>query len=186
MQLVVPTTEHLSSYLAARRAGFQWGLQLSDDAMARHLADVEADPRKFLAGLQDLNPVGRTVTLPDGSEVPRLPQHTRWMWDGEFAGIITFRFQPDTNELPPHVLGHIGYAVVESKRRMGYASQALTQILELPREMGLTYVEITTDVDNTASQGVILKCGGTLASQRPRPIAQGGEPLNYYVIQLQA
>ena len=106
------------------------------------------------------------------------------MWDGTFAGIITFRFVPGSNELPPHVLGHIGYAVVEAKRRRGYASQALSEILALPRAMGFEYVEITTDVDNIASQAVIAKCGGILVSQRPRPAAQGGEPLNYFVIRL--
>jgi predicted acetyltransferase len=41
------------------------------------------------------------------------------MWDGEFCGSIGLRWLPGTEELPPHCLGHIGYAVVPWKRRLG-------------------------------------------------------------------
>jgi len=34
------------------------------------------------------------------------------MWDGEFCGQIAFRWQPGTEALPPHCLGHVGYSVV--------------------------------------------------------------------------
>jgi len=41
------------------------------------------------------------------------------MWDDEFAGSIGFRWQPGTSALPPHCLGHIGYAVVPWKQGRG-------------------------------------------------------------------
>src|SRR2546430_6881442 len=37
-------------------------------------------------------------TLPDGSVVPRLPGYRKWIWDGEFCGVIGFRWQPGRSE----------------------------------------------------------------------------------------
>jgi len=49
--------------------------------------------------------------------VPRLPGRVLWVWDGEFCGVINLRFVPGTLDLPPHVSGHAGYAIVPWKRR---------------------------------------------------------------------
>jgi len=184
MELVRPTLEHVPSYIEARERGFSFDMNTAPEAIAALTAEIKADPVAFVRTVEDLDPVGRTVTLPDGSQVPRLPQYARWMWDGEFSGVITFRWQPGTVELPPHVLGHIGYAVVEWKRRRGYATQALHDILELPRLVGLPYVEITTNPDNIASQGVVLANGGEFVRQYDRPASQGGMPINLYRIAL--
>ena len=70
-----------------------------------------------MALLDDREAKRGPVTLPDGSQVPRLPGYRRWMWDGEFCGSIGFRWQPGTSALPPYVLGHIGYSVVPWKQR---------------------------------------------------------------------
>jgi predicted acetyltransferase len=83
--------------------------------------------------------------------VRRLPGYRRWMWDGELCGVIGFRWQPGSNELPPHVLGHIGFAVVPWKRKRGYATRALALLLPELRDTGLEYVKLTTDTDNVAS-----------------------------------
>ncbi len=184
MELLRPTLEMVPSYLAARERGFSFDINTDPEAVAALTAQIRSDPQAFIDGVEDLHPEGRTITLHDGTEVPRLPQYTRWMWDGEFAGVITFRWQRGTAELPPHVLGHIGYAVVEWKRNLGYATQALHDVLELPRREGLPYVEITTNIDNFASQAVVLKCGGQFVEQYNRPASQGGAPLNRYVIRL--
>jgi hypothetical protein len=88
------------------------------------------------------------VILPDGSTVPRLPGFRRWIWDDEFCGSIDFRWQPGTSDLPAHVLGNIGYAVVPWKRGRGYAKRALGLLLREVRSTGLTFVELTTDPDN--------------------------------------
>jgi predicted acetyltransferase len=160
MQLVAPSTEHLDSFVAALRRG--WSPSSENDISAEVLAEIEADVDDFLAATDDRDPVGRTVTLPDGSTVPRLPGVVRWMWDGEFCGSINLRWQDGTPELPPRCLGHIGYSVVPWKRRLGYAAQALRDVLPLAVEVGLPYVVITTDPDNVASQRVIESNGGVL------------------------
>ncbi len=184
MELLRPTIDMLPSYLAARERGFSFDINPDPDAVTRFTAEIKADPEAYIESVEDLHPAGRTLRLQDGTEVPRLPQHTRWMWDGEFAGVITFRWQPGTAELPPYVLGHIGYAVVEWKRNLGYATRALHDVLALPRAEGLPYVEITTNLDNIASQAVVLKCGGVFVEQYDRPVSQGGAPINKYVIRL--
>jgi hypothetical protein len=74
---VWPSDEYLPSYRALERG---WSPDnLRPEAAAEQLAQVQADPRAFLEGLVVLEPQGRTVTLPDGSKVPRLPGYRRWM-----------------------------------------------------------------------------------------------------------
>jgi predicted acetyltransferase len=107
--------------------------------------------------------------LPDGSTVPRIPGYHRWMWDGEFCGRISFRWQPGTTSLPPHCLGHIGYSVVPWKQRLGYATLALKQLLPEARAEGLPFVEITTVPSNFPSQRVILANGGVLVDHFTTP-----------------
>ena len=87
------------------------------------------------------------------------------MWDGEYCGAISLRWQPGTMDLPPHCLGHIGYAVVPWKRRRGYATAALEQMLVLARDEGLPFVDIVTDDDNVASQAVVRANGGLLEEE---------------------
>jgi predicted acetyltransferase len=122
------------------------------------------------------------VRLPDGSLVERLPGFHRWIWDGEFAGSISFRWKNGTPDLPPTCLGHVGYAVVPWKRGRGYAKTALSLILPEARGVGLPYIEITTDVDNVASQRVIEANGGTLIERFNKgPVYGSGEGLRFRI-----
>jgi predicted acetyltransferase len=98
----------------------------------------------------------------------------RWLWDGEFCGSISLRWQAGRSDLPPHCLGHIGYGVVPWKQRRGYATEALRQLLPLARSEGLPFVEVTTDPDNIASQRVIEANAGVLVEHFAKPDAQGG------------
>lgn len=186
MKLVRPSSEHLPGYVAALERGWS-----PDDARGQAAADDEleriaGDGERFLASLVDREAKGGPVVLPDGSSVPRLPGYRRWMWDGEFCGSIGFRWQPGTEALPPHCLGHIGYAVVPWKRNRGYATSALRQMLPEARAEGLAYVEITTDPDNVASQRVIEANGGVLVERFTKPPQFGGKPGLRYRIDLSA
>src|SRR5207247_6493229 len=136
----------------------------------------------FLASLVDPDAKGDPIPLPDGTTVPRLPGYYRWMWDGEFCGAIGLRWRRGTEALPPHCLGHIGYAVVPWKQRRGYATRALREVLQEAKAEGLRYVEITTSPDNTASKRVIEANGGVLVEEVVKPAALGGRPeLRYRV-----
>jgi predicted acetyltransferase len=124
--------------------------------------------------MEDTEAKRGSVVLPDGSTVKRIPGFRRWVWDGDFCGSIGFRWSPGTSELPPHVLGHIGYAIVPWKRDRGYASLALRLLLPEAWSLGLTHVDLTTDPDNMPSQKVILNNGGWLVGLFRKPDAYGG------------
>lgn len=176
MRIVRPSQEHLASYVAALERGWSPDNLRGLEATHEELARIHADAAAFLACMEDREARGPPIRLPDGSMVERLPGITRWLWDGEFCGSIGFRWQPGTTDLPPHCLGHIGYAVVPWKRGRGHATSALRQMLPEARAVGLSFVEITTDVDNLASQRVILANGGVLVERFDKPPQCGGRP----------
>ena len=182
MHLVAPSRAQLASFVEALRLG--WSPSTEHDISGEVLAEIEADADAFLAGADDRNPIGRTITLPDGSVAARIPGFVRWMWDGEFCGSINLRWQDGTPDLPPHCLGHIGYSVVPWKQRRGYATQALREMLPLAREVGLRYVEITTDPDNLASQRVVEANGGALVEHITKHATSGGGPALLYRVTL--
>ncbi len=144
MTLEVPRLELLASYAAALRTG--WLPNTGRDVSAEQLARVAQDAGAFVASM--MWTPGSTITLEDGRV------------DGAFCGSINFRHLAGTEDLPPHVSGHVGYAVVPWKRRRGYASQALRGMLPLAAAVGLSRVMVTCDDDNLASRRVIEACGG--------------------------
>jgi len=172
MMLVRPTREYLAGYVAALKRGWSPD-NMREAARLEELEWIQKDPVSFLESLEDRRAKAGPVRLPDGSFVKRLPGIHRWMWDGEFAGDIGFRWQPGTPVLPPTCLGHIGYSVVPWKRNHGYATEALRLILPEAQKEGLPYVEITTDEDNVASQRVIIANGGTLVEKFNKGPAYG-------------
>jgi predicted acetyltransferase len=173
MQLVWPSIDTLPSYAKALERGWSPN-NLRSEAGQEELALIEADPDGFVASLVDREGKGAPVRMPDGSFVPRLPGYRRWMWDGEFCGTISLRWQQGSNALPPYCLGHIGYSVVPWKQRQGYATQALALLLRDAPAEGLTYVEITTEPENFASQRVIRANRGELVEEFVSPPELGG------------
>ncbi|HLX22521.1 MAG TPA: GNAT family N-acetyltransferase [Usitatibacter sp.] len=176
MELVRPGMEYLPSYRAALGRGWSADNVRKMVAVREELDAIEKDALAFVALLTDREAIGPPVTLPDGSQVPRLPGYRMWMWDGEFCGSIGFRWRPGTSDLPPHVLGHIGYAVVPWKQRRGYATRALALMLEHARDEGLEHVDLTTDEDNVPSQRVMLANGAVFVERFLKPPSQGGTP----------
>ena len=173
---MIPGTSFLDSYCAALRQGWSPNTVRPEVAI-EELEAIAADAEGFLRWKSDLEGNGPPVRQADGSLEPRLPGFSRWMWDGEFCGSINFRWQPGTTELPPVVLGHIGYNVVPWKRRQGYATVALTQLLDELDELEvveLPFVELTTDDNNIGSQRVIEANGGQLVERFEMLDEQGG------------
>lgn len=143
-----------------------------------------SDPAGYIKELDDLSGGGE-LTLEDGSKVERLPSISRYMWaDGQPAGRISYRWKAGTTKLPAHVLGHIGYETFPWFQKRGFATSALKQILTYPREQKMPYVEITTNVDNFASQKVITNNGGVVVEEFEKPASSGGGKALRYLIRL--
>ncbi len=174
LQLVRPAAEHLSAYRAALERGWSADTLRGPASALEELQRIEEDPLAFLALMDNPLGLGPMVVLPDGSQARRLPSLRRWMWDDEgFAGSINLRWTADGSMLPPHVLGHVGYAVVPWKQRRGHATRALALMLPLARARGLAFVWLTTDPNNRASQRVILANGGVLVERFDKGMAYG-------------
>ena len=182
MDLVWPAAQYLPGYVHALRQGWSPD-NLRPQAALDELARIAEDPDRFLSEQVDREAKGPSITLPDGSTVPRLPGYSRWMWDGEFCGSIGFRWQPGTTALPPYCLGHVGFSVVPWKRRRGYATRALQLLLPQAGEEGLAYIDLTTNSDNIASRRVIEANGGKLVERFHKPAVYGGaESLRFRIL----
>jgi predicted acetyltransferase len=173
MHLVWPAPEYLPSYTQALEHGWSPD-NLRPEAAREELERIARDAPRFLAEQVDPEAKGPPVILGDGSVVRRVPGYRRWMWDGEFCGVVSFRWQPGTVELPPYVLGHVGFSVVPWKRRRGYATRALELLLLDLRKEGLPYVELTTDATNVGSQRAIQANGGQVVERFHKPAYHGG------------
>jgi predicted acetyltransferase len=172
--LVTPTLDRLPGHRDALNRGWSPD-NVSPERTARlHLAKIAGDPAGFVASLTDPEAKGGPITLPDGTTRPRLPGYFLWVWDGDFCGSFSFRWQKGTSELPDHCLGHIGYSIVPWKRERGYATTGLRRLLGQAKQRGLDYVELTTEPANLPSQKVILANGGRPLGPRRKIAAYGG------------
>jgi predicted acetyltransferase len=186
MKLVWPEAQYLEGYIHALQQGWSPD-NLRPQAAEEQLARIAQDAARFLGEQIDREATGPPVTLPDGSLVRRLPGYSQWMWDGEFCGVINFRWQPGTTELPPYCLGHIGYSVVPWKRHRGYATRALNLLVPQAISEGLAYLEVITDADNVASQRVIEANGGRLIERFHKSSEYGGsESLRFRIFLAEA
>lgn len=173
-----PAAGHLPQYIEALQRGWSPDNLRTEATASAHLALIAADAEAFLAAQHDPEGRGAPITRPDGTQVQRLPGWYRWIIDpaeDALCGAIGFRWQPGTSALPPHVLGHIGYAVVPWRRGRGHATRALGLLLaELRGLPGLSHVDLTTDPENPASITVIESNGGVLVEQFEKDAAYGG------------
>ncbi|MDB5433454.1 MAG: GCN5-related N-acetyltransferase [Caulobacter sp.] len=172
--LIRPSLEALPGYAGALRRGWSPDNVRGAVTAALHLEKIAEDPVAFVEGLEDREARLGPLTMPDGTQRARLPGFVRWIWDGDFCGSVGFRWQPGSSDLPEHVLGHVGYAVVAWKRGQGLASEGLRLFLPLARAEGLTHIDLTADPDNIPSQKVILNNGGRLLERFRKDEAYGG------------
>lgn len=164
--LVRPSIETLPGHVDALQRGWSPDNIRGAAAAQECLERIAGDAGAYLALTDNPQGGGPPVTLADGSLQPRLPSLARWIWDDEgFVGAINLRWAPGHGPLPPHVLGHVGYSIAPWKRRLGHATRALGLLLPQARAVGMSRIELTTDLDNLASQRVITSNGGVLLEE---------------------
>lgn len=178
ISLVIPSRAYLPGYVAALRAG--WSPDNTQDLHEEHLVSIRRDADAFL---NDLVTVTGTIRHADGSMTERLPNKLFWIWDGEFCGLVSLRWQTGTDALPDYCPGHLGYTIVPWKRRRGYATAAVAQSLDEARRTGLRRLFVAVDADNAASRRVIEKNGGTRVGPGTRQATGKVEPgaIGYWI-----
>ncbi len=182
LELLSPSLDRLEAYVDALQRGWSPDNVRGAAAAVEQLAQIADDPAAFVASLDDVAANGPPIALPDGSFAKRLPGYSRWLWDGDFCGAIGFRWEPGTSDLPSHVLGHIGFAVVPWKRGRGYATEAVRRLLPEARARGLDRVFLMTNPSNIASQKSIERSGGRFVERfRKTDAYGGGEGLCYRI-----
>jgi len=155
MELRQPDDRMLADYVVALGRG--WSPNSGRDTSAIELAEIRADPDVYLHHQRTST---GTIVLADGSLAERLPGLIRWIWDDGFCGNINFRHLPDTEDLPEHVSGHVGYNVVPWRRGKGIATRALGLFLPMIQALGVARVKLTCDDGNPVSARVIEANGG--------------------------
>ena len=144
-----------------------------------------AEGFNFIVGYRDGMPWSEFVAFLDeqrrGGELPE-----RWVpatfllaeVDGAVVGRTSIRHT--LNDYLLAIGGHIGYAVLPTYRRRGYATEILRQSLVIARSYDIGPVLVTCDEDNVPSARTIERCGGAMENVLDNP--EGGPRKRRYWI----
>lgn len=114
--------------------------------------------------------------LPDGY----VPCSSFWLIDekDEVVGVIRIRHIVNSDFL--QMIGHIGYEIKSTHRKMGYGTNLLEFGLIEAKKIGLDVVLITCDNDNLASLRIIDKFNGEYKTSFIDP--DTGKTVNQYEV----
>jgi predicted acetyltransferase len=178
MALVWPARTYLASYAAALERGWSPDNIRGAAAAREQLAKIAVDPDAFVASLVDREAKG----IRSRSMTARTCRDCLATRSGSGTASSAAASRTLAARHPPYCLGHVGYSVVPWKRRRGYATAALREILPDLAAEGLRYVEVTTDPDNIPSRRGDRANGGVLVETFTRLAALGGTPGQRYRI----
>lgn len=151
--LARPSMEYYQEYMSFYQ---EW--KQSGEAIVPWI--VEKDPSDFPAYVRYLQDEENGEKLKPGW----VANSTYWLINeqGKIAGAVNIRHALTEGLL--NTGGHIGYGVVPSQRRKGYATAILEQSLQKTRELGLNRVLLACDEGNVGSEKTIVKNGGVFES----------------------
>lgn len=134
-------------------------IKANEDFIPVNAFNVDMNFSSWLKKTRDIS-LGKN--LPNGW-VPSTVYFLFHKGSNKIIGAIDIR-----HELNDHLLqfgGNIGYGVVPSERRKGYAKRMLAMGLDICKEMGLDKVIITCNKENIGSAKTILGNGGILENE---------------------
>ncbi|OFI49329.1 hypothetical protein BG261_01740 [Floricoccus tropicus] len=99
--------------------------------------------------------------------VPAIQYYAIRESDDKLIGLINLRLE--LNDYLLNFGGHIGYSVLPSERKKGYAKEMLGLVVDEARKEGLSKVLITCDENNIGSRKTIEANGGVLEDVRYDP-----------------
>lgn len=150
LTLIPPAVAHEAAVMALYQAFSARNLLLHGASIA--MFDTYRDWLTF-----SQSPAG--TPAPDGSFL-KVTDSTYLGTDaaGEVVGLINIRHE--LNDFLRQYAGHIGYSVHPAHWGKGYATDMLSQALEITDKLGINPVLISCQTDNIASARVIEKNGG--------------------------
>ena len=90
-----------------------------------------------------------------------VPQTSYWLYDDK--KIVGYgRLRHYLNDNLEKTSGHIGYAIRKSERGKGYGNIILTLLLEECKKLNIEKVQIGANVENAASNKIIINHNGSL------------------------
>ena len=78
--------------------------------------------------------------------------------EGKIIGRVSIRHR--LTDYLERIGGHVGYGVIHSYRRRGFATEMLKQAISVCFSLKINQILVTCDEDNIGSRKVIEKCGG--------------------------
>jgi len=161
INLETPSEKYIDSFFEAMAEFAVEGIPQVSEDMTRE---------QFPAYVQRLHDQSIGKNLKEG----HIPSKEFWIIDDEgFAGriILGLTYTPSSDRVGHHV----GYAVRPSKRRQGYATNALECLLIEARKLDIYKLMPSCGADNVASRKVIEKNGGVLLGDLPDVHPSHGE-----------
>jgi predicted acetyltransferase len=159
LSLVFPSIEHKEAALAYRQEHFDNGeLLIHGDGGLDEAENYEEWVEKINVDL-------------DRDRDGIVPATTYFAFVGDrIVGTIQIRHK--LNDYLLKFGGHIGYGVLPSERRKGYATEMLRLALDKCKTLGIEKALITCDKHNIASARIILKNQGVLENVFPSMMAK--------------
>ncbi|SDY02728.1 GNAT family N-acetyltransferase [Paenibacillus sp. CF384] len=153
VRLVKPSVALQEAYLAFYREWIESGEDIVPWVVSK-------DPSDFEAYVNELNEACKEENTPDGW----VPHSTCWLLDGDGHVVGAANIRHRLNQKLLESGGHIGYGIIPSERRKGYAAQLLALSLQETDALGIREVLVICDQDNIGSERTILRNGGKFES----------------------
>jgi predicted acetyltransferase len=154
LKLILPNRKYAASYLRALKEFAEEGTSVAEGPHRIRIFHSIKDWPKYLKVVTEER---------KGSNVPkdRVPASMYWaVVKNKVVGRVHIRHT--LNAGLRIIGGHIGYAVVPSERKKGYATEMLRTALKITKKMGIKKALVTCDEKNIASRKVIEANGGIL------------------------